>query len=402
MSNSVKFSIATDSIASAIKMVAGVVPSRTTIPLLGHMRISATKETDDGQLAFFGTSIDQQLSFVVPAGIESPGTFAIHAATLDGIMSALPKDGVIKFNVNEDGAKISCGRSKYTVRVMDDADIPIMAEDDGSSVIIDGSTLALALSSVIEACEATDHRGLAGIRLHKNASGKLVAVGTDGLRLMRYEFPSLPGIEDLPPVTIPSEAASRMIGILKSMDGDVTLFAGKTTIGISTGSISYVARLGSQSYPRYESLIPKIKKSSMSIERDIFYGAIKRAMAVSASSVNLEKAAPTLNFSAKPDGALVLKSGRHGSGTFSEEADAEISEDIGFTCSTRFMMAAMARWPEGSVVEIHANGADKPILITSPSQENLLHLIMPVTKGDISHDDRTSESDDRSGISASA
>ena len=111
------------------------------------------------------------------------------------IVRALPA-GSVEVEVADDEARISAGRSEFSLRVLPADEFPRLTEATGEPVTLASAELATALSQVVRAASSDDARPiLTGVLLAAEAGG-LRLVATDSYRL---------AIRDLPGTTVLAE-----------------------------------------------------------------------------------------------------------------------------------------------------------------------------------------------------
>ena len=104
-----KFSLMQGELYRSLQLVAGVVPTKTTVHHLTSVRIEATS---DGQLSFTGTDLDTFLVTSLHASVDQAGVAAIPARRFLDIVKELPPD-LVQIQSTHAGVTITCGQGKY-------------------------------------------------------------------------------------------------------------------------------------------------------------------------------------------------------------------------------------------------------------------------------------------------
>src|SRR5687768_11338402 len=161
-------------LARTLAAVSKVVESRSTIPILANVLLSA----DSGQLTVTGTDLDIQVSQSTPA--EGTLETTVDAKRLSDIARRLSGD-VVNLNVDGDKLIVKSGRSRFTLPTLPIVDFPSM---EGGTFDAEFKVDLAALVAPVKFAISTEETRyfLCGVYLH-NASDGLRAVATDGHRL---------------------------------------------------------------------------------------------------------------------------------------------------------------------------------------------------------------------------
>src|SRR4051812_7931091 len=98
-----KVSLSASDLLRGLKAVRGAVESRTTIPILSNVLLSASS----AGLTLRATDLDIVISAVVAADVAEAGDITVMADTFFSFVSKLGKDAVVKIEEGETSLKIS-------------------------------------------------------------------------------------------------------------------------------------------------------------------------------------------------------------------------------------------------------------------------------------------------------
>jgi len=119
-----KFAVDRQAFARALAVASRIVERRTTIPILSHCLIEASP----GRVRVVASDLDIEAAISVPAAIERPGSVALPAVMLAGIVG---KIGASTVTLDHDEAApmvdVAASRSRFKVRWLPAADFPTMA-----------------------------------------------------------------------------------------------------------------------------------------------------------------------------------------------------------------------------------------------------------------------------------
>lgn len=202
------FSIKAADLVRAMSRVSGAIPSRTTIPILNHVEITAR----DGEITIRATSMELEAMTSVESDVARPGVVTVHGQMLAAIASKMPKAGTITIDIVDSVAKLKCGRSSYDLATLPADDFPARREPDAgaSKIVIDAGDIRSLIAATLDSVAIDDSmNALKGIMFSTPTKGALVAVASDRHELVRKTVSVAGG--DLPPNTIIPAAAAKLM-----------------------------------------------------------------------------------------------------------------------------------------------------------------------------------------------
>lgn len=364
--------------SAALQFVKGCVPPRSTIPILEHIEIIANA----GTLVIRATDMTMDATAICPAEIENAGTITVLGAMLAAMVAKLPKGGEVRIQTEDDGrATVSCGKSRYQIRTLPADDFPSRRElaSGAASWSMAGSDL-LEMLTLTRGSVGTgaDRPYLAGVHVHYdrpgNSGGSIVAVSTDGHRLVRCTKIAPDGAELIPKdMIIPADAIRQIDAITGG--GAVEIHTDGVRVEFTAGGLSFSTALVAGTYPDYRRLIPQKNGAMFSTSADDFGDAIERAMVVFSAEMN--GAAVTISIDG---GALSIS-------TSASKGDAgreEVSIDDGVDGSSmkvngKYLRDALSLWGD-AVVSVQQSGFGAPVMLTSDARPEMTQLIMPFNR----------------------
>jgi DNA polymerase-3 subunit beta len=300
-----------------------------------------------------------------------------------GIAKLLGKGDTAKFSGAPERMTLQAGRSRYTINGMNPDEFPLLDRGgEGVTFTMPATTLAELIDATRIAVSTDETRFyLNGVYL-ANEDGRLVAVATDGHRLVKREAALPGGAEDLPGIIVPAASLREMMSLLASCDADVTVIVrGEERIIVRAGGETFGSRLVNGEFPDYNRVIPRGLKSALTVRSAALAEAVQRASVVYAGT---DVKGPSAHVMAAGD-VIKLRAGAAGGNDAAEEVEAEV-RDLGpdfkpeFKVNSRYLGEMLAKWPETAEVEIAWGGLGSPILFTSPAVPEQTHVIMPMTK----------------------
>lgn len=194
-----QFSAPAPALKAALDSIAAVIQPRSTIPVLGTVRVSAL----DATLLIAATNLEVYVEVEVPdVTVETSGEACIPAAELIRLVGLARKQH-IEIVADDRSAAVRFGRSSAEIMTFPVADFP--AAPDWSALAVhdvDGGVLSRALR-FCAATMASDETlyFLRGVKLY-GADGGAVAVSTDKIALSRA---AMPGVTISGSATIPDK-----------------------------------------------------------------------------------------------------------------------------------------------------------------------------------------------------
>lgn len=365
-----EFTLASGDFAAALSAIKGVVPSRTTIPILSNVLL----DTSSGKLGITASCMDMEASLYEPAEIISHGRTTLPGHVLFGIVKSLPKTKLVTLKMEGDRAVLTCGKSVYNLGTLPAEEFPVMEPvDDGVTITMASSDLKSALDATRGSASTDASRYyLQGVHLAIDG-GNLAFVATDGHRLVRAirDVTGLP--KSIPHIIVPSPAVAVIASLVGSSDEPVTITANARKISVNVGSVRLVAKLIEGQYPDYLRVIPKYRNDpSFTAPVSDLSDCVTRISSLLTGDGRLNPAARI----ATNGSSVNVTLGSQNSGN--ETIDASVGDSTVFNISIFYLSDMIGLWPSTATLAITAPDAGSPILITSADVPSLTQVIMPM------------------------
>lgn len=177
----------------AVNNVAGVVPTRSTIPTLSCVKIVATKNAAGGALHVTGSDNETSLQLTVTqVDVVQPGTAVVSADRLRAIVQAVEHEPTLTLSLDRDMLNIHGGASRFRMFTTDPAQYPALPELAGPAssapapravfTLPAGILTGMINRTVFATARETTRYAINGVLL-KLAGKKIEMVATDGRRL---------------------------------------------------------------------------------------------------------------------------------------------------------------------------------------------------------------------------
>ena len=220
----------------------------------------------------------------VSATIHEPGETAVPIDRLAALLPSFAADAIVEIEAITTGAvNVVSGTSRLRLPAVPVAELPaaIAIEEEIGRVEI-GSADCLHLLGPLAVADRTRFH-LAGVFWH-SVGDQLVAVSTDGIRLIRTEVVASPFSVDRR-LIVPTDVGVAVRRLLQKADAPrVALQRSQNLIAFKAPSFSFTARLIDSSFPAYERLIPPPASNSAFCNRLDLLAALSRLSAAAPSN----------------------------------------------------------------------------------------------------------------------
>jgi DNA polymerase-3 subunit beta len=274
----------------AVQTVGRAVSGRSTLPILSHI---LAQPQGDGTLKLTATDLEMWMECRLPARLQATldaddatEGFTAPARVFTDILAALP-DADVFLERPEGGNKIQvrCARSDYQILGLPAEEFPAPPDvETTASFTISGEILRDMIRHVLFAVSKDDTRPILTGVLLVFTGDTLKMVATDTHRLaVRTE--KLEGGEGDANAIIPARAMNELLRLANDEDSvTVALASGQARFDV--GGATMVTRLLEGQFPNYERVIPTGFERKLTLEREEFIKAVKRAAIVARDNSN--------------------------------------------------------------------------------------------------------------------
>lgn len=368
------FEIQQETFQQALDLVAGVVPSKTTLPILTSVLVDATAD----RLTFSATNLDiSMVTSTNEASIAEDGKVAVPAGKLVNFVRSLPP-GAVTVGVKSGKLKIEAGKASFEESCMNAEEYPnLPSTAEGEGISVPGSLLSEMINQTSYAVSRDETRpALMGILWEVREEG-LTMVATDAHRLARSQRSlawDFSGERDL---IVDTGGLKHLSRIATLNDDDTTeVFLGENQLSFRAGQTLLHTRLLEGPFPDYNAVIPKDNDKHVTVDRDLLAQGIRRV------SITADRITSQIRLGVE-DGRLEL-SARGSDGSKAEDElsvayDGDAME-IGFNFS--YLLDVLKNINSPSVqfsLRSPQNAAlVRPVDDEGNADESLLCLLMPL------------------------
>ncbi len=364
----------------ALQRVIGVIPSKTTIPILGNILCQVEAE----QLRLTGTDLEVSIITSMNISGASPGAATIPAKKIYDIVRELP-DVPLEIDVDDKfRVTLSSDKGRYRLSGESSEEYPQISLGQAESTFNYSVTRFLRMVSKTQFAVSLDElrTTLMGVLLEIREN-EMRMVATDGARLVRFSDHSFKSAKPGLKVIIPTKAL-HLLARISEQQSNVEIIAGENHIVFKTPQTTIFSKLISGQYPNYERVIPTDNNLELTIERDALAAALRRV------SLFANQTTQQVRFTVTKNSLTVQAEDEQIGGEAKEALSASFSgEDMEIGYNSQYLMEILRHVDTQDVLfelkEPSSAAIIRPVLQTSESEKNgeeQLMLLMPIRLND--------------------
>ena len=276
-----KFSTSKTELQQALQKLSKATPTRSTLPILGCVLI----DSGNNKTILKTTDLEISIQVEIPSSLEKSGQAAIPLKTLLEVTNELPEVRLTIEVDDKNKATISTDVGHYDLMAKIADEFPKTPEQKSpTSITIPGKTLKHIIDSTSFAISRDELKpALTGVLL-QITEDKTIAVSTDGHRLVKQTRGDFGSGGITADIIVPKKFLSYLSSHLR--DQDVELLLAEDHLAARVGSDVVITRIIDESFPNYESVIPKENNKRLVVEKSALLGAIKRVSIFSNKSTH--------------------------------------------------------------------------------------------------------------------
>lgn len=285
-----KFTTTTGELQRILSKVSGVVPTKSTMPILENFLFDLLNNT----LTITATDIEIAQTVSMDVKGSEDGKIAIPSKRLLDTVRALPDtELVFSIDTTSNKIKLTTKTGEYGLTGESAKEFPPGPEfQKKEEITLDAAVIRKIIARTVFAVSTDELRpAMMGVLMQTKGSD-LRAVSTDGHRLVRFTQ-KLPGAGFKNDIIIPAKALNI---ITKSLEaGSVKVGVSETHVKFEFDKTVIVSRLIDETYPNYESVIPTENDKELTIVRDSMMQAIRRVALYASATTHQVRLSMTKN-----------------------------------------------------------------------------------------------------------
>jgi DNA polymerase III subunit beta len=374
-----RFIIQRDRLVQSVQDVMKAVTSRTTIPILTGIKITASSEG----VTLTGSDSDISIESFIPkedAGdeiveIKQSGSIVLQAKFFSEIVKKLPTDSVEIEVLGSLQTVIRSGKSEFNLNGLDAEEYPHLPQiEENNKFHIATDLLKMMIRQTFFAVSTSETRPiLTGVNW-RIENGELNCIATDSHRLALRKAKIETENNEIYNVVIPGKSLNELSKIIDDSNELIDIVITENQILFKAKHLLFFSRLLEGNYPDTSRLIPNESKTEIVVNTKDFLHAIDRASLLAREGRN-----NVVKLSTIDSGVIEISSNTPEVGKVVEEIQSQSidGEELKISFSAKYMMDALKAL-EGTDIRVSFTGAMRPFVIKPLHDETTLQLILPV------------------------
>ena len=362
-----KFECEKTLLAFAIEGVSRAITNRAAIPVLEGIYLKA----EGFNLTLTGYDMEMGITTTLECNVLVPGETVLDARLLFSMISRMPAGDVCIELTDEGQAKISGGVVEFEIPAMNASDYPSLPVTgaDNTMTLKCGmmrEMIEKTIYAVSQDAKKPAHTG----ELFVIEPGSLTVVALDGYRLaiIKRDVECTRDIR----IIIPGKTLQELLKIMGGDEDEVKIDANRRYVVFTTNGYTIMSRLIEGDFLNYEGVIPKDKKTRVTVDCKTFIDTIERA-----SLIITERLKNPLRINFAEDKVTVRCQTPLGK-VVDEFAPIEMAGDaveIGF--NNRYLLDAL-RYSKCERMVLEINGPLSPVKLLPENGTDFIYLVLPV------------------------
>lgn len=371
-----KVSLLQEGLAKGVNVVSRVVATKTQLPVLANILLS----TDQGKLKLTATNLETGINLWLGGKVEEEGKITVPARIFCETISALPP-GTVNLTTEAERLKIVCGKFKAEINGISAEEFPEVPtlkdkKEKIETLVLERKILEEGVNQVAVAAATDESRPVfTGIKMELDEKTMRLAA-TDGYRLSVKTINKLKGVKKKKEMIVPARALSELIRVLGAAETEVkeVIFAAtdeEKQLILSFGEGEVVTRILEGEFPDFDKIIPKTHTTTISLETDELFAAVRAAAVFAKDSANIVKLKIT-------EGGLVISANTPQVGGNEVEVEGKVDgENAEVAFNSRYLID-MLNVIGAKELTLQVSGPLNPGVFMPAGESGFLHIIMPV------------------------
>lgn len=361
-----KFTVNKSDITEAVSNIQRAVSTKTSIPALEGILLSAT-ETG---LELCAYDLELGITTVIPAFVMEPGKAVLSAKLFSDIVRRTPAETVTVSVDEKNMATLESGYSRFSIIGIPAEEFPELPKlSDSTQISLPGALLKSMIRQTLFAIAESDAKPIHQGSLFSLENSILDVVSVDGYRLAVRREP-VDFSEDLSFV-VPGKTLSELLKLIKDSEEPVEISAGRRHILFKIDNYTVISSLLEGEFLNYKAAIPPESQTEVVLKTREAIDSVER---VSLLITDRLKSPIRCLF----DNNEVKLNCTTSMGRASDQLDVEMtgqSVEIGF--NNRYLLEAL-RNTECDEVKVQLGGPLSPMKVVPKEGDSFLFLVLPV------------------------
>lgn len=277
-----KFTAASNDLQKVLSRIIGVVPSKSTLPILENILFDLKKNT----LRLSATDLEVSMSVTMDVKGNEDGSVTVPAKRLmETIRSLTDVSIVFSADLSSNKIKMITESGEYTLMGESSEEFPSLPQFKGENQLtVDGAQLRRIIGRTNFSVSTDELRpAMTGV-LFQVKQKEVCVVATDGHRLVRFRYSGLKDANVQKDIIIPAKALTLVAKT--SEDAESVITVDTSHVQFSFGSNILTSRLIEENYPNYESVIPLDNDKTLTVNRELLLNSVRRVALYSSTTTH--------------------------------------------------------------------------------------------------------------------
>ncbi|HJB98323.1 MAG TPA: DNA polymerase III subunit beta [Candidatus Acutalibacter pullicola] len=361
-----KFTVNKKDIAEAVSNIQRAVSTKTSIPALEGILLTA----QDTTLELCAYDMELGITTVIPAQVSESGKSVLSAKIFSDIVRRSPAETLTIAVDEKNMATLESGYSRFTIIGIPAAEFPELPRlSDATQITLPANLLKSMIRQTLFAVAESDAKPIHQGSLFNLEQGMLDVVSVDGYRLaVRSEPVDYP---DELSFVVPGKTLGEILKLLKDTDDPVELAAGRRHILFTIDNYTVISSLLEGEFLNYKAAIPPESQTEVILKTREAIDSVERVSLLITDRLK----SPVRCLFADNEVKLNCTTSM---GRASDQIDVEMtgqSVEIGF--NNRYLLEAL-RNTECDEVKVQLGGPLSPMKVVPKEGNSFLFLVLPV------------------------
>ncbi len=375
-----KLSCMQENLAKGLSIVSRAVASRSTLPVLGNILLSA----EQGRLKLAATNLELAVTCWIGAKVEEEGATTLPARVLSDFVNSMPPDRIeMDLNVKTQTMHLKCARYDANIKGIDAQEFPIIPSlGDGKKISLEPDTLREMIEQTTFAAATDESRPVLTGVAAKFEKDRATFAAADGFRLSVRHTPLSEPVEQPISAIIPAKALQEVARVSGDQEDPIVIAVteNKSQVLFKLTNTEIVSQLIDGQFPDFTRIIPTSRATRTTVTTSELQNAVK------ASSVFAREAMNTIRLQIAPanemgGGKVTITATSAESGDNVGDIDATVDgEPVEIAFNARYLADVLNVLRSPQVVLETSSGAS-PGVFQVVGRDDFVHVIMPMHIG---------------------
>jgi len=353
-----------ENLKTGLTAASRIISSINTLPILNNLLL----KTEEGQLKIFSTNLELAINTAIGCKVEKEGQTTVVAKTFNELVNNLPNNNLLLENENGK-LLIQTENQTFKIKTLPAEEFPFIPQNQNNNpIILEPESFKAAINQVSFAVSTNQAQPeISGIYFLLRA-GEVRLAATDRYRLAEKIIKGQGEGEVIIPQKCAVELARVLAGGVEKLEASIN----ENQIFFSTGRTQIVSRLVDGQYPDYKSIIPESFNTTISVDRNKLYGALKTNALFSqgTNSVKLEYS--------QAEQKLTISSESQELGSGVVDIASKVEGGSGnLLLNFRYVLDFLSQ-VSGEKIMVKVVNDSSPAVFSVEGDSNYLYLVMPI------------------------